>query len=365
MWDVSKYVVSNDDFYIAERCRTLPIPASISPVPGYPAKLRIYLTNASPYWQAKCFFKGKTYSRSLRTSSKRLAIYAARDFFHSKAAEIYGATFIERDSKNEKKHLFRSIAAQALAVEEARSKRGELSTTGYRIFRTRLNKFILPVFGDMAVEDVGYSELANFIGKLSNEGNSSTTLQQYCVAIRKVLNHAQSLNLIQHIPSFPKVKIKINPRGDFNVREYLRILRTAKQCAGEEIAIKTTAKSARGVNVTDRYLTIPYEMVWLIGFMVNSFIRPSDLKTLQHQHVHIVRGEHIYLRLNLPETKKHDKPIVTMQPAVRIYEKLLASAARQGLAKPADYLFFAHQPDRKKAIEQMGFAFQHIMKLAL
>jgi len=230
MLDVSKYVVSNDNEYFKQRCRTLPIPATISPVPGYPTKLRIYLTNASPYWQAKCFFKGKTYTRSLRTMSKRLALAAARDFFNSKSAEVYGVSYIEHDRKDQTKHPFRAIAAQALAVEEARSKRGELSETGYRIFRTRLNKFILPVFGDMAVEDVGYNELANFIGKLSNDGNSSTTLQQYLVAIRKVLNHAQSLNLIQRIPNSPKVKIKINPRGDFNVREYMLLLRTAKKC---------------------------------------------------------------------------------------------------------------------------------------
>lgn len=103
-------------------------------------------------------------------------------------------------------------------------------------------------------------------------------------------------------------------------------------------------------------------MAWLIGFMVNSFIRPSDLKTLQHQHVEIIRGEHIYLRLNLPETKKHDTPIVTLQPAVRIYTHLLAHAKIKGYAKPTDYLFMPHQRNRTKAIEWMGFAFQHILK---
>ena len=46
--------------------------------------------------------------------------------------------------------------------------------------------------------------------------------------------------------------------------------------------------------------------------MVNGFMRPGDIKFLKHKHVTIVRGKHIYLRLNLPETKKHDKPIVTL-----------------------------------------------------
>jgi hypothetical protein len=43
-----------------------------------------------------------------------------------------------------------------------------------------------------------------------------------------------------------------------------------------------------------------------------------------------VRAKHIYLQLNLPETKKHDKPIVTLQAAVYVYERLLAWQLRQG-----------------------------------
>ena len=58
---------------------------------------------------------------------------------------------------------------------------------------------------------------------------------------------------------------------------------------------------------------MPPDLAWVIGFMVNSFIRPSDLKTLKHKHVEIVtQRPHVYLRLTLPATKSHDKPIVTL-----------------------------------------------------
>ena len=67
---------------------------------------------------------------------------------------------------------------------------------------------------------------------------------------------------------------------------------------------------------------MPKDIAWAIGFMVNSFIRPSDLKTLKHRHVEVVRNEDNYLRLTLPETKSHSRPIVTMQSAVRIYLQL-------------------------------------------
>ncbi len=304
MFENSAANAANDEKYFSQRCRTLPIPATITPVSGYPSKLRIYLTNASPYWQAKCFFKGKTYTRSMRTMSKRLAIAAARDFFHATSAQIYGVNYVEQVRNEPSKHPFRSIAGHALAIETARCQRKELSKTGLRILTSRLNVRLLPHFGDMAVEDIGYTELANFIGLLSEEGTSSTTMAQYLVAIRKVLNYAQSLNLISQLPKFPQVKIRSNPRGSFTLNEYKLLLRAAKQWAGKRIEIKTTSKSQRGAGVKDKNLTMPFDMAWLIGFMVNSFIRPSDLKTLQHQHVEIIRGEHIYLRLNLARNEK-------------------------------------------------------------
>ncbi len=57
--------------------------------------------------------------------------------------------------------------------------------------------------------------------------------------------------------------------------------------------------------------------------MVDRFVRPGDIKNLQHRHVTIVRQRHTYLRLNRPESKLHDKPIVTMAAAVPVYEHLL------------------------------------------
>jgi hypothetical protein len=76
------------------------------------------------------------------------------------------------------------------------------------------------------------------------------------------------------------------------------------------------------------------DMAWAIRFMVNSFVRPGDLRKLKHKHVQVVRGESIYLRLNLPETKRHDTPMVTLRPAVQVYESLLAHAKKQGLGSP-------------------------------
>ena len=57
--------------------------------------------------------------------------------------------------------------------------------------------------------------------------------------------------------------------------------------------------------------------------MINTFMRPNNIKFLQQKHVTVVRGRHAYLRLNFPETKSHAAPMVTLQHAVTIYEQLL------------------------------------------
>ena len=89
--------------------------------------------------------------------------------------------------------------------------------------------------------------------------------------------------------------------------------------------------------------------------MVNSYIRPSDLRTLKHRHIEIVRGENTYLRMNLPETKSHGKPIVTLYPAVRIYEQILKHQRAEGRGAPDDYLFLPHLRDRNYALAVLGF----------
>ena len=78
----------------------------------------------------------------------------------------------------------------------------------------------------------------------------------------------------------------------------------------------------------------------------------------------IVRGEHTYLRLNLPESKKHDKPIVTLQGAVFVYEKLLEHHKKRNQAEPTDYLFMPTLKDRTHLLLYLGWQFMYVQKLA-
>lgn len=354
-------VAANDDHAAHQRHRTLPIAASVTPIANYPTKLRIYLTNASPFWQVRCFFRGRSYTQSLRTTNKTSAISAAKQFFHLKTAELYGAEVV---TKPEHECLFQDLVSATLAVELGRVQRGEFSTASLRIFQNRLYKTIIPFFGAMPVAKIGYAQLNSFVQHLSAKGNTATTVQQHLVATRKVLNHAYAQGLIHALPKSPSVKPTSKPRGSFTLAEYRQLVRTARQQIGTQIPVLAAGNGKRAKDLVERYATVTHDLQWLIRFMVNSFIRPSDLRTLQHKHVTVVRGEHTYLRLNLPETKKHDKPIVTLQAAVHAYERLEAYYAEQHLAGPDDYLFMPGQKNRAKALEFMGWQFKYVQDVA-
>ena len=110
---------------------------------------------------------------------------------------------------------------------------------------------------------------------------------------------------------------------------------------------------------------MPRDMTRLIGFMVNSFIRPSDLKFLQHKHVEIIETNYRYLRLSLPETKKHDQPIVTMTACVGIYKRILKHAKAQGYGRPNDFVFLPEiTKNRDHALRHMGFLLIWVLNIA-
>ena len=103
---------------------------------------------------------------------------------------------------------------------------------------------------------------------------------------------------------------------------------------------------------------MPLDMYALIIFMVNGFMRPSDIKNLKHQHVEVIRGTHAYLRLQLPESKRHDRPIVSLQPAVRVYEMLKRHGSTGGRAQPEDWVFLPQEKNREHALNLFNFWFK-------
>ena len=379
-----------------QRERTVPIPETLTPVPGYPQKLCVFKIAASRFWQVRCWMGGRTYRRSTQSQSLRMAQSFARQFYEQLMAQHYigpgangqGQLFAKRAAKRsagvgaeatEQDHAlahsdeigtvakktgkpvvtFGALASQVLANELARSQRGEYALGSYQVLRNRLDAHILPRWGNQPPVNINFLALMEFTQFLS-QTFSTTTISQYMVAVRKVLSYAVAIGELDKLPEFPKIKIVTTPRGAFTPSEYWKIIRTARRLRGEQYPA-TTEEIRANYKIRVAEQRMPPDMAHAIAFMLNSFIRPSDLKTLKHRHVEIVRANNTYLRLTLPETKSHGRPIVTLQPAVRCYQQICKQQAITGHGAADDYLFLPALQDRNYAHWVLNFHFNWIL----
>jgi integrase len=136
------------------RHRTAAITGTVTPVPNYPTKLKVYLNNASPYWQAVYWDNGKTYRRSTKTTNKLESFKKAKEFYeHILLSKYQNTAHLKRynitlsTSKNDRAdYSFETIAAQWIA---RKSTKWTLRYT--RIIKSRIRTYL---FRDFASKDI-------------------------------------------------------------------------------------------------------------------------------------------------------------------------------------------------------------------
>jgi integrase len=267
----------------------------------------------------------------------------------------------------EKHNNFNYLASELLDLEWGRVSRGELSASSTGIQKNRLDAHILPFFRYIPVTQVTNQSLDDFVSRLTKQNLSTTTISQYLVIVRKLLKLGVRKGFLKEMPEMPKVKIAIQPRSMLSVLEYRRVCQAANRLSSNKVSappVKSTEGKRERFWVAPRNMFLPPDMGWAIRFMVNSFIRPGDLRELQHKHVTVVRGASIYLRLKLPKTKKHDKQMVTLQPAVKVYEAARRQHISEGHGGDEDYVFLPAEKDRNYALAVLGFWFKWCVREA-
>ncbi|MDR6420246.1 hypothetical protein J2801_002497 [Paraburkholderia phenoliruptrix] len=334
--------------------RTVPFPHTLESIKGYPDKLKIYMMRASSYWQARYFDGVKMHKRSSRTSDKREAIEFAKAMYR----QIIAGSFTSASTANQAS--FEYWSRQMLESQQGRVDRDEFTEESHRNDQYMLDAKILPDLRSRNIKDVSFELLDQFVVKLSGEKLDPSTIQRYLGIVLKVLQYAANRGAIAALPHFPKIKMQDKPRAWFNLTEYRKLYARAKALIGTEHVIASPNGSGRK-NET-RKIRITADLPNMIVFMVNGFIRPTDLKNMQHKHVAIVRDEHTYLRLTLPESKKHSKPVATMQRAVDVYERQCKLYEPEGLAKPEDYVFMPQYANRDTALKRLQQQFNFLLE---
>ena len=322
--------------------RSVPIKETITTVSGYPSKLVIFKIPASPFWWCRYYTQKKILKRSSKTEDKREAVSFAKKFYEEILLRERNLLPLNKSAS------FERCAEELLAEQQQLIDQGERNDKLNMHDRQKLRKDVLPFFGGFNVKDITYKHLNAYVAKLHERNLSASTIKNHLNFIHKILNLALREGLIENAPPMPKVKMKDSPRGWFSKDEYEELRATIKKL----IAAKTVV---RAHPITD-------EMRHLVTFMVNTFLRPSDLRNLRHRNIQVIKGQHTYLKIQTDSSKTTNSPIVSMQAAVGIYKDLLdfQKNANRPVSKD-DYVFFPHLPNRDFALQTMRRQFDVIL----
>lgn len=336
------------------RHRTMPIAGSLQKISGF-GTLTIYKMEASPFWYVRYYEDGKIIRRSLKVADKKVAIAAAKKLFVDiKHHQMNKLPFTKTSG-------FEVCARGLLKENAARAARGELSEQKQQLDAARLRSDLMPHFGKYEIADINYAIISDYLNKLSTPARplSINTLKIHLSHIKTILRYAQRVGVLNALPAFPTLKTIDTPRPWFNSAEYTKLHRTCDANIGKVFKKAGTKGEQR------RNITITQELYDLILFMTNSFIRPTDIKVLQHKHIAVIRGEQTYLRLTHPPTKSHGSPVVTMPEAVEIYDRLLERQRKEGFGEPGDYLFQPeHHENRDYALRTITRQFDQLLTIA-
>lgn len=214
----------------------------------------------------------------------------------------------------------------------------------------------------MPAELISAKTLAGFADHLCGIGLKRSSIKLILGTTRQILRQASFDGDLQSVPPLPVLKGDSIPRGGFSVFEYLHLWHTAKRLVQEPTSRhKQTHRDVAGGLFARDHPLMP-AMPHLIRFMVNSFIRPTDLRWMQHKHIQVCRGRHIYLRMELPESKRHATQIVSMPSAVMVYERILDIARAQDRGGPEDYVFLPEVANRKSVMVLIDLHFRRVLE---
>ncbi len=351
---------ANDGAYNRPRARNAPIKASFTTVEGLPDKLKLYRIAGSKYWQMRFFNLGRYKTQSLKTTDLGEAKLLAKHYFE--ALELSGAYTAKNqpveivEARNQQ--LLHDLIEEVLLAEEQKVSRDEIKHGSFVMSKIRLEGLVFDFFKKQPLHKINAQVLSDFIAFLTQKKLSASTIQGYIAQTRKVLFLLARKEIIKSDPSFPPLKSPPNSRGAFTVTEYRALLRKSKALRAHTYDWGEGNKAW----IRAEYHQMPMEMNWLIRFMVYTFVRPGDIRQIKNKHIEIIQGAYNYLRLNLPEVKRHKSATVSLPPAVNVYKKLLAYQKSRGYGGPEDYVFFPEEKNRRLVLDITGWSFNWILK---
>jgi integrase len=321
--------------------RVNPLPDTIESIPGFPSTLKIYKIPASRFWQMRAWMDKRFICRSTKSEVHSEAVNKAKRFYNE---------LLLKASQNQpltQASTFKKAADALLEEDRGRVARGERKQSVVDDCVYILEKDLLPYFQNIHVKDVSYKRITEYVETLKKRNLSSQTIKNHFMHLRKILKQAWKLEMITAMPIFPTISVSDNPREWFNEEQYETLQKTIRKAIRDNVVIR----------LANRRLLPPIteELLDLSNFMVNSFLRPQDIKILQNKHISVIKKpDRIYLRI-MAKGKTAPAPVISTQAAVTIYQRIKGD--------PEEYVFFPGM-NRDHAQSTMARQFKYVLEQA-
>lgn len=345
---------ADGELVISEKFRTTPIKSTITKVKGLHSSAIIYKCPASSYWQFRAFLEGKRRKCTTKETEIDRALRKAKLIYSEWLNSINnGESKVEPTSRKSLDVVARSLWAK----NETRIKNGELHKDKVTKDKYVYERHIRPYFLKHDIKDIDADLLEQFKGHLAKNDLSAGSQTSYMQVVMALLSEAQKKKMIANIPPKPRVRIDDGVRGYFNEDEYNELIGFFYDSIGKPFSLK------KKDGTVYRKIKITGELQLLIEFMVNTYIRPTDIKVLRHRDVHIVkRGDIKFITLRHEPTKRHKKQMTSTEKGYGIYLQIKAYHDLKGNAADDDYVFMPTYSNRDTALDNLATQFTMLLE---
>jgi hypothetical protein len=341
---------------ISDKFRTTPIKETIRKVSGLPASAILYKCAASSYWQFRVYLEGKQRKRSTKEEELTKAERAAKLIYAEMLQSVHSGQIKAKPSSTK---TLQVIADTLWSRNETRTKNGELNKDKVRNDRYVYESHIKKFFASTDVKKIDADMLEDFKTYLANKDLQPTTQVSYINIVMALLKQAQIKNYIAYVPLKPKVRVDDEARGYFDDADYEKLIKTAKATVGQKYEFKTKD------GIVYRRITITGELPLLIDFMVNTYVRPTDIAVLRHKHVHEVELQGIkFIELRHPATKRHSNHMLGSEQSRFSYQMLKSYQSKHSTATDQDFLFEPGLTNRETALDKLATQFTAVLEMA-
>lgn len=341
---------------ISDKFRTTPIPETITKITGLPASAILYRCAASSYWQFRVFLEGAQRKRTTKEVELLKAKTAAKLIYADMLQSVHSG---QSKAKPSSAKTLQVIANSLWTKNETRTKNGELNKQKVKNDQYVYERHIKPFFASTDVKKIDADMLDDFKTYLANKGLQPSTQVSYINIVMALLKQAQIKKYVTHVPLKPNVRVDDEARGYFDDADYEKLIKTAKAAVGQKYEFKSKDGAAY------RRITITAELPLLIDFMVNTYVRPTDIAVLRHKHVHeVVLQDVKFIELRHPATKRHNNHMLGSEQSLFSYQLVKSYQGKHSTATDQDFIFEPELTNRETALDKLATQFTAVLEMA-